>query len=140
MNRLTSGIYTRTYSIPQISAAANTPESNQSCNAALDTAKQKNNNGHKNTEEQLYENLRSTKSELLRENYSGVRPSEESSLAVSTEGVLLKNLSNAQSSYQHDDENTQKITYMNLGELYENAPPGKRSEPETVYCNLPSNR
>ena len=43
--------------IPLIPAAANTPEANQSANAALDTAKQKDNNGHKNTEEQLYENI-----------------------------------------------------------------------------------
>ncbi|KAK2571139.1 hypothetical protein P5673_003700 [Acropora cervicornis] len=134
------GIYTRTYSIPQTPTTANTPEANQSANAALDTAKQKDNNGHKNTEEQLYENIRSTTREPLREIHPEVRPSEESSLAGSTEGVLSKNLNSAQSPHQHDEENTQKITYMNLGELYENGPPAKNREPENVYCNLPSNR
>lgn len=134
------GIYTRTYSIPQTPTTANTPEADQSANAALDTAKQKDNNGHKNTEEQLYENIRSTTREPLREIHPEVRPSEESSLAGSTEGVLSKNLNSAQSPHQHDEENTQKITYMNLGELYENGPPAKNGEPENVYCNLPSNR
>lgn len=134
------GIYTRTYSIPQTSTAANTPEADQSANAALDTVKQKDNKGHKNTEEQLYENIRSTKRESLREIHPEVRPSEESSLAGSTEGVLSKNLNSAQSPYQHDEENTQKITYMNLGEVYENGPSAKNKEPENVYCNLPSNR
>lgn len=134
------GIYTRTYSIPQTPTAANTSEADQSANVALDTAKQKDNNGHKNTEEQLYENIRSTTREPLREIHPEVRPSEESSLAGSTEGVLSKNLNSAQSPHQHDEENTQKITYINLGELYENGPPAKNREPENVYCNLPSNR
>lgn len=134
------GIYTRAYTIPQTSTAANTPEADQSANAALDTAKQKDNNGDKNTEEQLYENIRSTTREPLREIHPEVRPSEESSLAGSTEGVLPKNLNSAQSPHQHDEENTQKITYMNLGELYENGPPAKNREPENVYCNLASNR